>query len=370
MPAPQILGREQSSVAENTVCVEGEKSFFLASQAELLPDDREMAWAERTIKPNPALKYVLGKYCEADRANLNKQFWALDQLRLAQPSITYSPMNMLHSQRIVGAFIDSEMMYPLDETAAAEVPQHPYIEALGAFWRYYFPSEYAMISQAHQLGSLFLSMECIADSITCAGEGGCGETYDYAGPKSMTYCAHLNQGESIKQLNGPHFLAGALIVPPERPGWADASVRDISGLVQEHRLEAEMAYEGFKAGSPHLSAAQWEYLMNKLLEQAHPLEAAEHKAGTRMVLTESVGHFPPGTRGMVHSAHNGPYYGVTMGEGPVYYCPAPAMEPNDTPPEQVGPGIYAKYEPSRSIQMYLDGLREAARKFAAERGNP
>jgi hypothetical protein len=251
-----------------TIVVEGKNSFFLADRAFLLgAEQRELAWAEKHVRKNPALGWVLGKYVEADRENSNKQFWALGDLHLAQPTITYAPMNMAHRAReVVGAFVATEMMFPVDEEMATTV--NPYVEALGVIWKYYFPEQYKAVETAHASGQLYFSMECVAQSITCAGEAGCGAEFGYAGPHSDTYCAHLNQGESTKQLNKPHFLAGALVVPPDRPGWSGAEIRDLSVLVKEHQAEAELAYEGVKQNSPDLSPREWENVMAHIVAHA------------------------------------------------------------------------------------------------------
>lgn len=258
-----------------TTVVEGHNSFFLASGARLLEENKEVAWAEKVIKPNPGIRWVLGKFVEANKANLNKQYWTLDHLRLAQPTIAYAPMNMLHhAHNIVGTFAATEMVYPTGggeeeakESAAYEY-DNPYIEALGAFWKWLFPNELQVVEAAHNCGSLFFSMECIAKTITCAGEIGCGTEYAYAGPSSETYCEHLNSGEGVKQLNSPIFVGGALIFPPERPGWPGAEIKDLSSLVKEHQVAAERAYEGVKADAEHLSPKEWEYVMHMLLTEA------------------------------------------------------------------------------------------------------
>lgn len=252
-----------------TVVIEGAKSFFLGTAASLLEDSRDTAWAERSIDPNPAFKWILGKYVEADRANHNNQFWAFDQLLMAQPSIANSPLNILHRPRhIVGHYVDTEMMHPIGEDAGA-AEEKPHIEALSCFYKYYFPEELKLVEAAHATGSLFYSMECVSESITCAGdEAGCGQEFAYMGPRHETYCEHLNMGASIKQLNKPHFLAGALIIPPERPGWSGAEVRDLSQLVKEHQVEAELAYEGVKQALPDAETDQWEFVMSKLVALA------------------------------------------------------------------------------------------------------
>lgn len=257
-----------------TVVVEGKNSFFLGTSAILVPDDREVAsnWASKHIRNNPAIKWVLGRYAEADNPNRNKQYWSLDQLRMAAPTIANGPMNMLHRPRnVVGTLVAAEMIYPAygenEEVEAASV-QNPYIEALGAFWKYYFPQEYAVVEMAFNEGSLYYSMECVGDAITCAGEDGCGEKFPFMGAKSETYCEHLNHNISIKEIDKPHFLGGALIVPPERPGWAKADVRELSSLIKAHQDEAEKVYNSVRDEFQDLDEAQWEATMLSIMKLA------------------------------------------------------------------------------------------------------
>lgn len=313
------------------VVIEGKNSFFLADRAQLLPTDRDLAWAEKYVKPNEALKYVLGRYVEADRANHNKQYWSLNDLLLAQPTIQWAPMNLLHQPRTaVGTFIASEMLYPIDSAAKGDMNPHeykdsgdgtcatcgmtkaqhdkkmaemafeydnPYIEALGVFWEYYFPQEYKLVETAHASGSLYFSMECVSKTLTCDGEHGCQQEFAYAGPRSETYCEHLNNGVSIKRMNEPHFLAGALVIPPAKPGWDGADIRSLSALVAEHQVEAEMAYEGIREISPDADAHQWEYAMAMLMKQAWdtPDIARQFDAETRQKMANKGQAMPDGS---------------------------------------------------------------------------
>lgn len=259
------------------VMVEGKNSFFLADRAMILgAEKRDMAWAEKYVKStNKSLAYVLGRYAESDKANQNRQMWTLDGLRLGQPTIQHAPLNMIHDPRsVVGSFIATEMMYPVDADGAQENKdaayeyQTPYIEALGVFWKYYFPQEYAMVEMAHASGNLFFSMEAISETLTCAGDKGCQKVFPYDGPRSETYCACLNDGPGFKQMDKPHFLAGALIIPPAKPGWIGAGIKELSALVNEHQREAELAYDGFKEASPHLKEIELESLTHQVLALA------------------------------------------------------------------------------------------------------
>lgn len=248
-----------------SIFVEGKSSFFVSTQAFVLGEKtHEVAWAERSTTDNPAFKYILGKYVEADKANSNKQFWTFAELSSAQSTILNTPLNMLHAPRaIVGHFVDAEMMHP---TEAGE--ENPFIEALSVFYQFYFPQELKAVEAAHAEGKLFYSMECVSESITCAGEAGCGNEFAYMGPIHKTYCSHLNEHSSTKQLNKPHFLAGALIIPPVLPGWKNAKVKELSELIKEQAAEAEAAYEGISEEFPHLSPKEWEAMMAMCMSMA------------------------------------------------------------------------------------------------------
>jgi hypothetical protein len=261
-----------------TVLVEGSNSFFLGTQAILVDDERDVAssWANQHIVPNKAIKWVIGKYVEADNANYNGQYWSLADLQMKKPTILHSPMNINHQpKKIVGAFVAAEMMYPrgADPDQAQEDDDnqqdfHPYIETLGAFWRYYFPEEMAVVEKAFDSGECFLSMECISSTVTCVGPNGCGEVFQYDGPRSATYCAHLLGDSGVKQLNDPHFLAGALIIPPAQPGWGGASVKELSKLIQDNASTAERIYDEVSSEMPHLDSSKWEQLMGQLMLKA------------------------------------------------------------------------------------------------------
>jgi hypothetical protein len=250
------------------ILTENETSFFLSTPAVIVNDEIDVAseWAGKHIVSNKAIKWILAKYVEADNANNNGQFWTLSDLQAKQTTIKHSPMNIGHrGQDIVGTWTAAEMMYPIDADSA--VHQNPYIETLGAFWRYYFPEMLAQVEAAYDTGSLFVSMECRGDSITCGGPNGCGETFTYKGPMDESYCEHVLNRESYRQINNPHFLAGALILPPDRPGWSNAAVKELSALTSDSQKE-EMLHS-IASEVPHLDHSEWEKIMFNL--QAHAL---------------------------------------------------------------------------------------------------
>jgi hypothetical protein len=251
-----------------SVLIESERSVYLGAQAFLIEEGRELAWAERHVVRNPALKYVLGRFVEADQANQNGHIFDRKELEVAHTSIPNSPLNLLHQPRyIVGNFVAAEMLYPTGEKAASENPSNPYIEALASFWRYYFPDEFTAVERAHQEGSLFFSMECVPKTVNCAAV--CGQTYQYDGRQSPTYCDHLNQAGAKKRLGEPHFTGGALIMPPAKPGWNHADVTQLSGLMARYAKEAEVAHDQISQEFGHLDASRWEAMVAQLMGFAY-----------------------------------------------------------------------------------------------------
>lgn len=243
-----------------TIITEGKNSFFLTTPAILIDETKDVAsnWASDHIKANPALKWVLGKYVEADNANSNGQYWTLDDLRISSPTINHSPMNIDHHQNeIVGTWVASELLYPTDDKSNII---NPYVEVLGVFWKAYFPEMLDQVQAAFDSGMLHISMECVGQSVTCTGtDAACGQTFDYAGSFSDTYCSHIQNRESYRQINQPHFLGGALIVPPNKPGWKDASVNEIANLTTDE--EADSLIEQIAENAPDASASEWEAMM-------------------------------------------------------------------------------------------------------------
>jgi hypothetical protein len=258
-----------------TIITENSDSFYLTCPVELINDSHDTAssWASEYISSNPAFKWIIGKYVEADNANSNGQYWTLDDLKMSAPSIEHAPMNMGHRQNyIVGTYAASQLMYPTDDTGNA------YIETASVFWKYYFPDELAMVEKAYDIGALHQSMECISDTVTCAGPMGCGETFKYAGPMSAEYCDHIKSRESYRQLNNPHFLAGGLILPPDRPGWKNASIDEVA--VSE--VELERIYDEVSASSPHLSPEQWEALMLEIVQVTNQKSANDSPSAAHL----------------------------------------------------------------------------------------
>lgn len=248
-----------------TIVTEGEHSFFLNSPAQLINDDREVAdgWASKHIVANPSLKWVVGKYVEADNANSNGQYWTYDDLRISQPTINHTPLNVGHvANNIIGTIVASEMMFPIEGASV----DNPYIEVAAAIWKWYFPDEMTKIESAWEAGELFISMECVAETVTCSGDEGCGQTFEYVGPMSEDYCSHIQERSSIRQLNKPTFLAGGMIIPPIKPGWKNARMDMVAAGLNDEKIDQMI--EAVAKESPDASPQSWEATMWALQQQA------------------------------------------------------------------------------------------------------
>lgn len=254
-----------------TTLIRGTNSYFMGAQAFLLDEstERETAseWATKHVKTNPAIKWILGRYVEADNPNNNRQAWALEDLRLAQPTVDHAPMNMIHqAHNIVGAYVATEMIYPTESADDGGI-QNPYVEALAAFWKYYFPEELAVVQKAHDEGQLYFSMECVAKSLKFEDPtSGDTQEFAYKGPFHDSYGTWNERADAIRWLNEPHFLGGALIVPPVKPGWSKADIKSLASYVQEHQEIAEAVYASVEQQSPHLSPKEIEGITLGLIQ--------------------------------------------------------------------------------------------------------
>ena len=238
--------------------------IVIGGMCRLLPDDREVAWAEKHLHVDPDIAWILGNYVEADNANDNGHIFPLEDLKAAIPTLINKPLNVLHQGRyVVGSFVGAELT-TLTEHAAEGETQRPILEALAVFWRGVFNEEYELVKRAHSEGAAFYSMECIPEEIGCVAEG-CEMVAKYMGRDHDTYCEHM-RGQGVKRLLKPHFSAGALIIPPVKPGWRHA---DISSLARkEDRQLLESVYAQVEEEAPHLDAATWEHMMIELVELA------------------------------------------------------------------------------------------------------
>lgn len=270
------------SELEAPLVVQAQRGFHVLSLAEVVDTETKetaASWASEHIRLRPDFGWIVGRYVEADKPNRNGHIFPIEDLRASHDGVVHTPLNMLHrSHHVVGTFtatsllagIESSIPFAASEQAAA---LNAHVEALSAFWRYVFPDEYRATQQAFRERSAWLSMEAVPKTITCVHDN---LTFKYHGPVHDSYCAHLLASpRAQRRLNGPHFVGGAVIIPPTRPGWANADIRNIAGVIEKHLDEADQIYEAVSAAAPHLDSAAWEAVMTKVLAHAFGGEPVE-----------------------------------------------------------------------------------------------
>jgi 8-oxo-dGTP pyrophosphatase MutT (NUDIX family) len=278
-----------------TIIVEGERSFWMSAQAVLVDETREMAWAEAYIKRDPVLRWITGRFAETERANLNGHIFPAEDMPAAADTLPNKPLNLLHfPDKVVGHFVAQQLIVPDATAAAGDQTVHAYIDALSAFYAYYFPDQLKKIEKAHAEGRLAYSMECHPDSLTCTAEG-CGIEAAYDGRQSPAYCAHMNSPGGPKRLNRPSFIGGALILPPANPAWPKADITALTAVMEEHAAEADLVYRQVASQFPHLDRQSAELLTAQVVQLAEReladaeqavLYAAKYNMADRMRLAK------------------------------------------------------------------------------------
>lgn len=198
---------------------------------------------------NEGFTYLRGRLVGADTPNDNGALWTTDDLRMGEATVAGGPLNWLHDDSmIVGCLLDGQLVAGR-EAAASGLDNH--IVSTAAVWRFLYPEQTKTIERAAADGQLFYSMECLSREVACIdtpGRPGCGESFAYGDYDAGRCCSHLRERSSVRQFVDPLFLGAAVIVPPVRPGWAQASV----DIVREAAALSERA--GLDQG--HLTGAQ------------------------------------------------------------------------------------------------------------------
>lgn len=209
----------------------------------------------KAATPNPHYLWLQGRLVGGEKANRNGAFWATADLEVGLPTVNHGPLNWLHEGRhVIGSIVASELIRPAVEVAGE--PAEPHIRAASAVWRWLWPDEARVIEMAADQGSLWYSMECVAREVSCMGDTGCGQTFDYAAVMTGNAgCQHIAERSSTRRLVDPTFLGAAVIVPPVKPGWADADLT----LMQTAASLAETAHA--QVGDNGMDVQQWEALM-------------------------------------------------------------------------------------------------------------
>lgn len=250
-----------------------ERGFFAGGQAFLLGEGehRLQAWAERFVRKDPDIKFLLGNYVEANQANLNGHTFPLAELAPAVDTVIDKPLNMLHrEQHIVGTFVGAQLLTPEGVELTAEdvgvVPEgsNPYVEALSALWHRRFPEEYFDIRRAHAEGSLYYSMEAVPVEVSCPT---CGLRAAFDGLENEAYCDHMQGVTGPKILHEPVFAGGAIVIPPAKPGWQRADMKTIAKYMADpdFAAQAESVYAQLSRELPHLGVQEWESMMGEIM---------------------------------------------------------------------------------------------------------
>lgn len=249
----------------DTFITDTETGMRVTTRAVLLDgaNDRMTDWAEKHVRKDPQLAWILGNFVKADEANSNGHIFPLEDLKAHSVStIANKPLNMLHHENyIVGAYSGGELLFP-KETAAED--STVIVEALSFMWKHIFPEEYALIQKAQKDGSLFYSMEASASELTFIDFD--NKRVPYMGRYHESYPTKDPKANRI--LHKPHFGGGAIIIPPVRPGWSEADIKSLDALVAAHPTVAEATYKGFEETAPHLDPKTWETMMLQVMEMA------------------------------------------------------------------------------------------------------
>lgn len=273
-------------MSDHPIIVPGPMSAHMVTPAMLIPEDREVAWAgaKAHIRTAKDRTFVMGRFVHAGPPpNENGHLFRLEDLEGGHKLIPHTPLNIGHRhQHVVGAFVASELLYPTntagqqtnatttvgngqlvsDPNPATAYALSPWVETLSVMWKYAFPDEYETLKSAHDMGASFLSMECVPHHVTCPT---CDHQTAWAGLSSDTYCDHMNTGRHDKWLEKPLFVGGALVLPPARPGWRDAQITEVAGLLDAHTDEANLVLAQIADVAPHLSVLEAETFMAVLL---------------------------------------------------------------------------------------------------------
>jgi hypothetical protein len=257
-----------------TVVLNRANSTILVSFASSLNRDEVdcagLQW--KIARSNPMIQWIGGNFVEGDKANSNGQFWTAGDLELAEYTIRYAPLNMVHEwKQPVGFFADTRTV-KLDRhlaVAGSEPAGSMKIQVLAGLWQHIFPREAALVENANQAGLLALSMECVGTHLRCTGPNGCGKEFAYNAVD--THCEHLHDRSSIRHIVNPVFRGGALIVPPAKPGWKGATAGVIDPeIMKEAAAFAEYTEQHYEAANAtsDVTTTEWEALMAMVI-QAH-----------------------------------------------------------------------------------------------------
>ncbi len=198
---------------------------------------------ESALNYEDFLTRINGRLVGAEQPNRNNQFWTTGDLAFGVDSVVGGPLNWLHEERhIVGALLQAELKQEAKQLASSgsHAWTGPHIEARSVMWSFLWPAETAAVKQAAATGDLYYSMECVSREVECTGPSGCGRVMSYADSvmRSAAACEHVRERSAVRRLINPVFQGAALIVPPVRPGWANAHAEVMKRAAASEELQA------------------------------------------------------------------------------------------------------------------------------------
>lgn len=272
-----VLERGHSNYLVNVARLVRSEADVSSDLADAVADE---SW--QIDKANPFLQWIAGDFVEAENPNSNTQYWTAGDLELAEYSIRYAPLNMVHKFRQPIGFYAATKVVKLDKKDAAATLKKPEeakgtlkIQALSGLWSHIFPFEATQVQAADDAGLLFYSMECRGTHLICGtddakGLKGCGQKFEYM--QVDTHCEHLLERSSVRHIVNPTFRGGAIIVPPIRPGWKNAHASVLEEAVMQEAAafaeQNEKAYNQLTNDGVDISAGAWEQLMAMAVQGA------------------------------------------------------------------------------------------------------
>jgi hypothetical protein len=229
--------------------------FYATSKAYIVEEPQdlpvEMASEFSMNRSNGSFIWVAGRYVQANNANKNGHFWTFEDLKQSEASIVHTPLNVAHEwEHPVGTVVQTKMV---QREGAASGGTNPEIQALSVVWAAAFPQVATEVRDAHKQGTLFYSMECVAEQKQCLS---CERTFAFAAA-GADVCEHLGQNRlAPRRFINTTFVGAALIYPPERPAWKDADITDVAS-----ELTREYAQRDSESN-------QWEGLMAHVMANA------------------------------------------------------------------------------------------------------
>lgn len=153
---------------------------------------------------------VSGPLVRAGEPNRNGALFLKEDLQFGLSSIAGQPITVNHGEFAVG-WIETAAL-------AAQPDLGDFINMEARVWATRFPTVWSQTEQAHASGNAFFSMECVPSKVGCQGCGVETATMDGA-------CDHIIRRTAARRQINPTFIGAALVLPPEKPGWADARLQ-------------------------------------------------------------------------------------------------------------------------------------------------